>query len=161
MSGVLHAQPAAPSLSVLPVPPAQPRHEVSADVPSALPAHTRLDHSTHVQPNGMPSTIANEPATALSPSVRQPMRKRHAMMPAASTRPTKRRRVSASQLSQPEPPVVHALQAPLKGSQAHVSMQQPHQHSGQLESGQQLNLMAHPICIYPTAADRQRHNSHL
>ena len=28
VSGVLHAQPAAPSLSVLPVPPGQPRHDV-------------------------------------------------------------------------------------------------------------------------------------
>ena len=43
-------------------------------------------------------------------------------------------------------------------SQAHVAMQQLRQHSKRSGSGQQLSLMAHPICIYPIAADRQRRN---
>ena len=68
VSGVLRAQLAAPSLSVLPVPPAQPRHEVSADVPAALTACTRLAYSAHViaQPDCMPSTAADQPWQSLN-----------------------------------------------------------------------------------------------
>ena len=85
IAGVMHAQRAAPCLSVLPVPPAQPLHEVLADVPAALIArtHARSAHGI-AQPDCMPSTPADEPATASSPIARQPMRRRHASSPSSS-----------------------------------------------------------------------------
>ena len=176
VSGVLLAQPAAPSLSVLPVQPARPRHEVPADLPSALPAHIRLDRSAHAQPKYMPSTTADEPATASSTSARQPMRRRHAILLAASTRPTKRRRVSGSQ---PEPPVLHALQGPLSGARGHATTSpaqqtvrvrtatQPHgashmhlSHSSGPSTTQQPSLIATPAALAPSALSTLRHARH-
>ena len=97
------------------------------------------------------------------------MRRRHAILPAAS--PTKRRRISASQ---PEPPIVHALQAPLSGASGHATTSpalpaqrrlriatQPHgayamshvhlPHSSRPSATQQSSLIATPAALAPSA----------